>query len=423
MNAPSLPLELLPLDLPAPARSPDPIPSAAPRPPEIIEVGAMETVKHAEVHGVTPSVDRFAREAAQQYAEGHIDSPLWDRAIAQAGGDKDAAVPIYLKARATALRLLDRESRHEQRAQLAKAAPKAARPAPSAAPASDEEDEDGNAGAQRAVFARKRVLARHRTAIAGGAAAVVLVAVAGWFLFGRSDPPAATAAVRPAPAAAVRASAPAPAPAKAAAADTKAVNAEFMLKLQQFRDTGNWNMVVLYAVEWTRREPANAAAWNELRAGYVNLRQYDDALAAAKRAVDLAPTEAPLWRHLGNAYLDLDDPANALGAFTEAAARDTDDHYSLQQIGLLNARQGRLPEAKSAFDQALVMRPGDPLTQCLKTGVAQMTPQKDPHAAALQVRTLDSKCRGNEAVTDTPAPVAATQRPGTAGGKRAASRS
>jgi tetratricopeptide (TPR) repeat protein len=270
-------------------------------------------------------------------------------------------------------------------------------------------------------FKRKRIIGKYRSALIAGGVAVPLLLLAAWFFGGRNEPPATTAAVSTAPRAPAAAPVAAPAPAKAA--DAKTVNADFMQKLQQFRDTGNWNMVVLYAVEWTRREPASAAAWNELRAGYVNLRQYDDALAAAKKAVELAPADAPLWRHLGNAQLDLDDPAAALASFTEAVARDPGDAFSLQQIGLLHARQGRMPEAKSAFEQALVAQPGDPLTTCLKAGLAQLAPQKDPHAAALQVRTLDAKCRGNELEVAPAAPPAAATPPASGAGKRAAPRS
>ncbi len=45
----------------------------------------------------TEKPDRFMAEAAHQYAEGHLDQPLWDRAFAQANGDKEAAVAAYLQ--------------------------------------------------------------------------------------------------------------------------------------------------------------------------------------------------------------------------------------------------------------------------------------------------------------------------------------
>lgn len=409
---------------PAPAASAESAPPLTRAATDVIEVQAPDKLPHADLHGAVPAVDRFAREAAQQYAEGHIDQPLWDRAVAQHKGDSDAVEAAYLKARATALRLLDRELRQEHRPAARAPVKHAVTPPPADGDATGTLDDDGidaGGGVQSADFARKRLLGKYRTALIAGGIAVPVLIVGAWLMLGRSDPPPVAAPARPAVVAAAK---PASAPVKAATPAAQPVNAEFMLKLQQFRDAGNWNMVVLYAVEWTRREPANAAAWNELRAGYVNLRQFEDALAAARKAVDLAPTDAMLRRHLGDAELDVDDPAKALAAFTDAAARDPADLYSLQQIGLLNARAGRMPEAKSAFDLALVAQAGDPLTLCLKSGVAQLPVQKDAHAAALQVRTLDAKCRGTDIAAEPAAPVAATQRAGaTPGGKRATPRS
>ncbi len=425
MKSPALSLELVPLES-APPPSNDAAPSVFPGAHEVIEVVAPTVTRAGDVRGAVPTADRFAREAAQQYADGHIDQPLWDRAFAQAKGDLDAAVEGYLRARATALRLLDRQLRTEQRprSQPATLATSAPATAPSGAPDDALEDDTPAAVAARAQFVRKRLLGKYRNALIAAGVAVPVLAIGAYLLLGRGASPESSAAVRPAAALPQRPAAAVPSKAPAAPAETKAVvNPDFMLKLQQFRDTGNWNMVVLYSVEWTRREPSNAAAWNELRAGYTNLRQYDDALAAAKKAVDLAPAEAPLWRYLGNAQLDLDDPAAALAAFTEAAARDAEDTYSLQQIGLLHARQGRMPEAKSAFDLALAAKPGDAMTQCLKAGVAQLSATKDPHAAAMQVRAVDAKCHGGEAAVEAAAPVVASPMPAERAGKRTSPRS
>ena len=56
-------------------------------------------------------IDPYVQQAAREYAEGHIDEPLWARALAQANGDKTAAAAVYVRARGTALRLLDRAAR------------------------------------------------------------------------------------------------------------------------------------------------------------------------------------------------------------------------------------------------------------------------------------------------------------------------
>ena len=102
-------LELVPFDQPKAETSPAAAPSALE-----IDIVPMGT-KQAEAPPTGAEPDRFEREATRQYEEGHIDEPLWTRALAQANGDKEAAVAIYLRARATALRLLNRDLRTERR--------------------------------------------------------------------------------------------------------------------------------------------------------------------------------------------------------------------------------------------------------------------------------------------------------------------
>ena len=53
--------------------------------------------------------------------------------------------------------------------------------------------------------------------------------------------------------------------------------------VQQLKDAGNWNVLVLYASKWTRDQPDNAAAWKELSIGYANLHQFNDAAVAATK--------------------------------------------------------------------------------------------------------------------------------------------
>ncbi|MFO1323972.1 MAG: hypothetical protein U1F15_07885 [Burkholderiales bacterium] len=350
--------------------------------------------------GAAAQGDRFEREAARQYAEGHIDPPLWDRAFAQANGDREAAAKLYLKARATALRLLDRDRRTEQRAYDAAHSAVAAVPVvPPAAVSAPLPDYDDPPPAPRSQVGQLVVRYKFAVLTAGVFIAMAVVAWVVSVVRGPAPPPPVVAeAPAPAPKPAAPAPAAAAAPVTAAAPAAKAgVMQDLLGKLQQFRDAQNWNMLVLYAVEWTRLEPGNPAAWNELRGGYMHLRQFEDAHMAARKAVELAPADATMWRNLGYVNLELDDPVAALRAFDEAAARDGHDVDSLRRAGLLNARLGHLPEAKSAFDLALAALPGDAYTLCLKSGVAQAPiVAKDQYSAALQVRAIDVKCRGGD---------------------------
>ena len=188
---------------------------------------------------------------------------------------------------------------------------------------------------------------------------------------------------------------PAKAPEPVKAVPVAPPTTDFKTKLQELRDVGNWNVLVLYAVEWTRKEPSNAAAWDRLREGYMYLRQYDDALNAATKTTQLAPDEARMWRQLGEVNLDIDDPPAALAAFEQASARNPRDIRTLQRIGLLQARLGRPQEAKEAFDRALAVTPADAATHCLRTGVAQTTLVGNAYAISRQIKAIDDRCRGH----------------------------
>jgi tetratricopeptide (TPR) repeat protein len=342
------PLELVPLDQ---AQAPAPVAGV----PLEIEIVPMGTLKSASAEPAA-NTDRFLKEAIKQYEEGHIDQPLWDRALVQARDDKTAATETYLRARATALRLLDREFRSGQRKGLTAA------PAPR-----DAATPDVSASAAIAVPPLQRLFTRHRyPAII--ATALVPIVVGGWLLSGYFGDSAKAVAVAQSAPVGVRPTSPpkaleAATESKVAAEDGKRPGAtpEFLGKIQQLNDAGNWNVLVLYAVEWTRLEPTNAAAWNQLRAGYINLRQYGDAFDAATKAVQLAPADSRMWRNLGQVNMDLNDPAEAL----------------------------------RVFDKAVALSPDDAPTLCLRTSVAQLAgAQKDAKAAAKQSASFDSKCRG-----------------------------
>jgi len=111
--------------------------------------------------------------------------------------------------------------------------------------------------------------------------------------------------------------------------------------VRELKIAGNWNVLVLYANEWTRKEPNSAAAWRELSVGYANLQQFNDALDAATRAVQLAPQDALPWRNLGQINLTVDRLAEAAAAFGKALAINPDDADALCGATLVAQRQAR----------------------------------------------------------------------------------
>jgi hypothetical protein len=381
MESKPLTLELVPFERPE-AEAPS---AAAPIALEIDIVPLGKKQAEAPPAGAAP--DRFEREATRQYEEGHIDGPLWTRALAQANGDKETAVAIYLRARATALRLLNRELRTERRPTT---------PSAPLAVAREEEDEFDTSPLTRPGRLRAAVTGRHWMI---GAAALVPVAGIAWFAVaqmsgvGAKDAPVAPAPPRIA-AAAQPAAAATPPKTAPASASSQGVAPDFLKKIQDLADAGNWNLFVLYAVEWTRREPANAAAWDRLRVGYVNMRQFDDAVAAAKKAAQLAPQDARMWRALGDVQMEVEDNKGALRSFEQAVALDAQDAGSLKQVGVLSGRLGQTQEAKAALDAALALRPDDANTLCLRSALAQSQVQvKDTQVASRAVKPFDERCR------------------------------
>jgi tetratricopeptide (TPR) repeat protein len=402
MTSTNLTLELQPMDPPMPdATDPEGPPTlelvpAGPEGASALAAAAAEIdIVPLSTRRVVPSLspdrpDRFMVEAQHQYAEGHLDQPLWDRAFAQANGDKEAAVAAYLQARALALKLLDRERRSEKYAVAAKKVTKELDAA---------ENLDGFDVAAALRLGRGGVLARYRTGIIVGAilvSAAVAALIAYSLMFAKpSEPVRAAPAAEPSKPRAPAVAATTGVPIAAVARKPAGVSPELLKKIQELRDAGSANVLVLYLVEWTRNEPANAEAWDQLRAGYASLKQYDDALAAAKKAQELTPDDARHWRNLGVAYADAGDPVAALKSFEQAIARDDRDAESFTRIGILNAQLSQLPEAGKAFDRALAISPGDRVAQCMRTAIAPLSSApKDTYATAKQVKAIDARCHG-----------------------------
>ena len=341
---------------------------------------------------VVAGTDLFFAQATREYDEGLINQVLWTKVLASSAGDKAKAKLAYLRSRATELRLAKRDENVADETARARALPAAeivqlagqARVQPASAEVE-----------ATARPARKRKRA-YMTGIASALGISVLVGL-GWLLaVGRApdtaQPSARTAAPAIAKAAAQGASAQ-QAAANAATVTNEPPREDWPRKVRELREAGNWNVLVLYATEWTRLEPANATAWNELSAGYVKLRQLDEATAAANKAVQLAPSDATYWRTLGQVNMAADEPDAALRAFEQATTLDDKDVYSFVQTGVINAQSERLPQARAAFDKALATSPDDVQALCGQALIAQKQGRiKDAEALARQLKTLSGKC-------------------------------
>lgn len=348
-----------------------------------------------------PPVDRYLADATREYEGGHVEGPLWAHVAAQGNGDDAATLTAYLRARATALRLAERKQRAVSSAKRTRAM---------AAPQDDDDRPDASAGTPRVsprVSVRPSMPWRRWWP---APVALVAAGIAAWaFLAPDADRGGAPPAAASVGAAAVTATSPGGGAAQARAADAvstaetlAAQRAERDAKVQELMGAGNWNVLVLHAAEWTRKDPTHSDAWKYLAVGYANMRQHDDAFAAADKAAQLAPTDRELWRSLGRLAIAAGRPEAALQAYEQALAIDGQDAASLVQAGRLQAELGLLPQAKSTFDRALAASPGDPDALCGQAQVAQRQGRgKDAEAIVRDLRRGAKDCSLAEAAPAT----------------------
>ena len=389
------PTDLSLVDVRAPsARAAEPV-AAAPPPAvaEPIRVSTGTVWADPASALVATGADRFLTKAINEHAAGHIDRTLWERAVAQAGGDNTRAKSIYVQSRATALRVTKREKKAERYARVVEVL--------SNAPDSEFATLSLRAGTATAASGpgdpRLGIVKRNRrrAMVAAGVFGFLLVVAGLVVALSESDPVRQDTAGSRAPRfnAFARSTPSTQAIPATVAAGQNPAGVDLVGKLRGLKKEGNWNLVVLYAVEWTRKQPGNADAWKELSQGYIKLRQLGEAQDAATKAVQLAPDDFLQWQNLGQINLAIPAPVEALKAFHQAAALNDHDVVSLVQAGLLNAQLGRLPEAGAAFAKALTVIPQDVQALCGATWVAQREGRvKDAQAMMQQVTSLGEHC-------------------------------
>jgi len=339
----------------------------------------------------TPSTDRFLAEAERELQEGYIDQTLWGRAVVQAAGNEKLAAKAYVRFRAAALRVEKRNQRAVRLARRARAM-------------STANGALSKPGTQKYGFTGLTL--KQLAWLTGSLSFLIVAAALIAFRSGSEPPQRATAA------GAVRLTSEAASKSKPTeAAEPTIPRRDYAARVRELKEAGNWNVVVLYASEWTRAQPKNPDAWKELSGGYLKLRQFSDALETASKAVDLAPQDAAMWRHLGQVNATMDDVPAALATYEKAAEVDPKDGASLVQVGILSVQLGRVPAAKVALAKALALSPSDTDAQCALAFLAQREGRpRDAEAMFLQVTSSGGKCRDPNAGETASAPAAKTAK-------------
>ena len=395
-----LELALEPMEEP-PAKAEAPSPTtititAAPTRP----AGPRPEERVAKAQDPAPPADRFVTQATRELQDGNLDQRLWARVLLVSGDDQSQARTAYIRARATVLRLAARDQR----------APAEAAPAPAAA--SDASRPAGRT--HRLPLADRPRMIR----IAIAATVLGVVGALGWMTLGRDDAPAVARTASPmTPAATASVATPAQDGAAQERAAAAAVAVELEARVRSLRDARNWNVMVLNAVEWTRKQPDNATAWSLLATGYLNLGQLPDARDAADAAVKRAPDDPRLWRDLGAIDVAMSEPARALTSYAKATSLDAQDYESFIQAGTLKTQLARFADARVDFDKALALRADDDAALCGLANVArQQGRAADADALQKRVKGAGRNCANGMTVgvrmataerTDAPKPATA----------------
>jgi tetratricopeptide (TPR) repeat protein len=307
------------------------------------------------------TADEFLAAAAKEYETGTIDRTLWRQAADQYGRDVSLVIAAYLRARATALQARHKPAESaEIKLRGAISNQEAVARKVETEPAAEIEPPAPPRISLRGVEPKILYSAGAVIALVAAAAIVYLVVSLRQGESVRLPAVAAATSAADAPALPTSLRSQQPLVMTSSRGGTNEGGPDSLAAtVRELKIAGNWNVLVLYANEWTRKEPNNPVAWRELSVGYANLKQFNDALDAATKAVQLSPEDALPWRNLGQINLTVD----------------------------------RLPEAAVAFDRALAVNADDADARCGAALVAQRQARpKDPNAVTRRVGPADGGC-------------------------------
>ena len=113
------------------------------------------------------------------------------------------------------------------------------------------------------------------------------------------------------------------------------------------------------AIELGSNDATNATLYNNLGAALLEKKNFDDAIAAYRRAIELEPNYADPYNGLGNALLVKKNFDDAIAAYRRAIELEPD--YAQPYIGLGNALQdqGNLDDAIAAYHRAIELDPNN----------------------------------------------------------------
>jgi predicted TPR repeat methyltransferase len=150
--------------------------------------------------------------------------------------------------------------------------------------------------------------------------------------------------------------------------------------------------------------PGRAVSWNHLALALVGLGRWEDAAAALRRSLELAPAQVDAWNSLANALLQLGRHAEAEAACVAALTLDAANVTAWQARAMASDAAGDFPGAAEAFARAVALE-GPTAATCANLGAAllkcgRVEDAADALAAAVALDPAAGAYRDAKAVAD-----------------------
>lgn len=153
------------------------------------------------------------------------------------------------------------------------------------------------------------------------------------------------------------------------------------------------------AIEAVPVDSRTAKMENALGAAYDQLKRPKDAIAAYRRAAELAPEDPQTLDALGHALLDDNQLDEALAAYRNLLKADPENAETLVHIGEIERRQGKYEDALATIQSALKIDPEN-LEAGYNAGLLLDVLGRFDEAAAIDQKMVDLTSHANGAYTD-----------------------
>lgn len=137
----------------------------------------------------------------------------------------------------------------------------------------------------------------------------------------------------------------------------KTSSVEWLSGAAQLEKKQDWQGLLAYSQRWSKTELQSGVAWLGLGNAYSNLKQYSQAVGAYREALRRDPKYASAWMNLGNAYSDLKQYSQAIDAYRESLRLDPTDAKAWNNLGVAYGNHTQYSQAIEAYREALRLDP------------------------------------------------------------------